>query len=203
MAVVNKNFIKKHTHRKQQNGDKYIYTVTKNISPFTVQLDQKKNIKSSVIGFGVKADAVRFAHLLETYHESNYMWPLLNLESDTFNMILFTNSKTQYESDLKILQIHAWESDSIVTYCKYNILNLAILNEKKKNMIEDYMNNNYIDEDDYIQNDIINGNYGHYGNNIIYITKVYNVISTIENQKSIYEYMLNKDTDSDPNIFSI
>ena len=163
MNAIHRNKIKP----KQSYGNKkHIYTITKYISPYTMQIDKKRELKSAVIGFSNKADAIRFAYLLEKYHEYNYIWPLFNLENNNIsNFIIFTNLLYIHESDLSILDINSWEFNSIVEYCKYNVFNLAILNEKK---------------DNYNKN-----------SNIIYNTKLYNINSSIEDQINICDTMYN------------
>ena len=160
MNAIHRNKIKP----KQSYGNKkHIYTITKYISPYTMQIDKKRELKSAVIGFSNKVDAIRFAYLLEKYHEQNYIWPLFNIDNNNniSNFIIFTNLLYIHESDLSILDINSWEFNSIVEYCKYNVFNLAILNEKKDNY------------------------------NIIYNTKLYNINSSIEDQINICDTMYN------------
>jgi len=168
MNTIQRNKIKP---KKSFGNKKRIYTITKYIVPYTMQVDIKPELKSSVIGFTNKVDAVRFAYLLEKFHEQNYIWPLFNLDinnknnNNISNFIIFTNILYIDEYDLNILDIDSWEFNDIIDYCKYNVLNLAIMNEKK---------------DNYNKN-----------SNIIYNTKLYNINSSIEEQINICDTMYN------------
>ena len=163
MNALQRNKIKP---KKSFGNKKRIYTITKYIAPYTLQIDKKNELKSSVIGFVNKSDAIRFAYLLEKFHEYNYIWPLFNLDKNNIsNFIIFTNFQYVNESDLNILDIDSWEFDSIVNYCKYNVFDLALLNEK---------------EDNYNKH-----------HNITYNAKLYNINSSIEDQINICDTMYN------------
>ena len=128
-----KPFISKNKVGKFNN--KQLYTVTKNITPYTVQLDNKNVLKSSVVVFNNKKYAIRFAHLLEEYYGRHYIWPQFNIGIDVPNILLFSKYTNLNERDLRSLYICEWDNHDIIEYCRDNILNILLFQESADNNI--------------------------------------------------------------------
>ena len=163
MSIAIRQFVGKNV---SHSFNKHLYTVSHQITPYTIQLESYDTLKSSVVTFSNKIHAIRFAHLLEEFHERNYIWPQLNIDNTTPNILFCSKYNNLNEDKLNDLYIDEWNSEDILSYCKDNIFNILMFEENSDNY------------------NIIKRKF-----QIMYKVKLYNIESSIEKQRYVCEEM--------------
>lgn len=167
MSIIIKPLAMNRILSKYRNHSNQVYTITKYVTPYTIQSETNNILKSSVVIFSNKLHAARFAHLMEEYYQRNYTWPNINIDN-TSTMLFSSKYNNTNENDLKTLLVDKWENQDLLLYCRDNILNIISFEENLEN-------------------------YDPYKKifKLMYKVKLYNVETTIEKERKKCESMYN------------
>lgn len=83
---------------------------------FTLRLNEE--LRTSVVGFKKKDDAVFIAKMIETHYIIKKEWP------DTHGELILPTSQIQVNENLTYLYIHKWDFEDLKVLCTRNVMDL-------------------------------------------------------------------------------
>ena len=112
----------------------------KHVNLVSVQRDVGNELRTMVLAFQRKENAVLMAYILENHRNNTKDWPDMRIGHNKNIDLHITENKLKRTVHPELLSIEDWEFDDLKEYCLQNMLDIYLLKNMKMNKMYNNIN---------------------------------------------------------------